>query len=393
VLNTVLEKGKAPAGTTQIQTNNFSGPMYFSNFSLIERQYQQNTGQPLKDQDLKKRIEDAGKLAAAHNFAAAASLLARVAESAPVAAVYNNLGVAYANSHDLAHAEEAFRNAVGKDPDYQAAWVNLGLVQKKAGKLPAAIESFRRAPDQAQAAQQIKSAGDELSGHDILTAKSIASETAVPDVIASGHANYFRLVASPKYRDLVTVSMTNRSTTLQPWLNVFGPDKADIGGNRYLNTSGADLAYSFVAEPGSTYYLSVRGYDNTAGEYILTVKPAKVYDRYEPNDDILHASEMAVDRPVDASVLGRADADYYRFTSPSRAGNIEVSIANRSTTLEPWLNVFGPDKADISGNRYLNTSGADLKYSFAAQPNTTYYLDVHGYDGTAGEYTLTVRPQ
>src|SRR5580698_4569778 len=103
LVNTILEGKKNPSGTTQIHNTNFTGPMYLANISLIEQQYQQTTGQPLNDRDLKKKIEDAVKFAAANNFAAAASILSDVSQSAPVAAVYNNLGIAYANSNDMEH--------------------------------------------------------------------------------------------------------------------------------------------------------------------------------------------------------------------------------------------------------------------------------------------------
>ena len=413
LLNTLLGT-KHPEGHDRIQNNNFSGDMYFANVSLINQQYQQTTGRPLNDRDLKK-IEDAGRFAARNNFVAAASILSDVAQSVRVAAVYNNLGVAYANSkHDLGPAEEAFRQAVAKDPNYEAAWVHLGLVQRKEGKLEDALASFLKAPD--LAARQITDIGEELKpkptpppsgppdqngaaqqikpssdGHDILSAKPVALEAARQDAIAPDKANYFRFVTPPKYRDWVTISMTNRSTTLEPWLKVFNADKSDLSGNQYNTTQGANLEYNFAAEPNSTYYVAVSGFGSTAGDYTLLVKPAKAYDRYEPNDDILHASPIDFGKPIEANIMDAKDVDYYQFRSPGRAGNVEISIANRSTTLEPWLKVFNADKSDISGNQYNTTSGGNLTYSFAAQPNSTYYIAVSGFGSTAGNYTLTMR--
>jgi hypothetical protein len=54
LVNTILAEKKTPSGTTQIHNTKFTGPMYLANISLIEHQYQQTTGQPLDDRDLKK---------------------------------------------------------------------------------------------------------------------------------------------------------------------------------------------------------------------------------------------------------------------------------------------------------------------------------------------------
>lgn len=393
LVNTLLERGSAPSGTSLVQNNNFSGPMYFTNVSVVEQQYQQTAGQPLKDEDAKKKIEQAGKLVADKNFAAAAPILAEVAQRVPVAAVYNNLGVAYANSNDLARAEEAFRQAVSKEPNDQAAWVNLGLVQQKQGKLAEALASFQKAPGQSVAAGQIKAISRDLSGHDIRSAKLVPLDAALPDVIAADTSNYFKFTTPPKYRDVVEISVTNRSTTLEPWLQVFNSDKTNISGYRYNPTPGADFKYSFAADPNTTYYIAVGGHSETSGDYTLSIKPLKAYDRYEPNDDILHASTVDLGKPIEANIMDAQDVDYYRFTSPSRAGNIEVAIQNRSTTLEPWLQVFNSDKTNISGYRFNPTAGADLKYSFAVDPNATYYVAVGGNSQTSGDYTLTLKPQ
>jgi tetratricopeptide (TPR) repeat protein len=327
---------------------------------------------------------------AANNFAAAASILSDVAQSAPVAAVYNNLGIAYANSNDIKHAEEAFHEAVDKDPNDRGAWMSLGLVQQKENNLDDALVSFQKVPD--LAARQIKAIGALKSGHDILSVKPIALDAGRQDSIASGRVDYFSFVTPHKYRDLVVISMTNRSTTLAPLLRIFNADKSDISGEQHNDTSGGNLAYTFAAQPNSTYYMSVQGSQGTAGDYTLLVKPSRAY-RYEPNDDILRASPVDPSKPIEANIMDKQDADYYQFRSAAQAGNIEVSLANGSATLAPLLRIFNADKSDISGGQHNDTSGGNLTYTFAAQPNSTYCVSVQGSWGTAGNYTLTLKYQ
>jgi tetratricopeptide (TPR) repeat protein len=410
LVNTLLRKER-PERHDLVQINNFSERMFVANVSLILQQYQTKTGQALNDPDLKNKIENAGRLSAGDNFAAAASILSEVAQSVPVAAVYNNLGVALANGNDLDRAEQAFHDALRADPDYKAAWVNLGLVQQKEDKLDDALGSFLKAPD--FAARQIKAIGEELkpkpaapspdqtaatqaiaangNGHDILHPRPIAVGVERQDTSA-GKPNYFRFVAPPKYRDLVVVSITNRSTTFAPSLTLFNADKSNFGANQFNYTAGANLEYTFAAQPSCTYYVSVDAITGTGGDYTLLVKPLKAYDRYEPNDDIMHSSAIDLGRPIEANIMDRDDLDYYRFRSPASARNIEVSVANRPTTLSPLLNVFDEDRSNISGNQYNPTNGGCVRYTFTAQPNQTYYVAVKSWDGF-GDYTLTLQPR
>ena len=403
LLNTMLET-KRPERHSLVQNNIFAGAMYFGNVSLIEQQYQQATGQALNEPDLKKKIADAQRYAADNNFGVAASILSDVAQRAPVAAVYNNLGVAYANGGNLEGAEKAFHDALGKDPNYKAAWANLGLVQQKEGKLAEAQESFLKAPEfkpkevapsepaPAPVAESQPNAANG-GGHDILSPRSIALNADRQDAVGSGKPNYFRFVTPPTYRDLVEVSVVNRSTTLEPCLNLFNADRTNISGNQYNDTPGGNRKYTFVAAPNSTYYVAVEGWGSTAGDYTLAIRPLKAYDRYEPNDDIFHASPADLGKPVDAGIMDGDDVDYYQFRSAARGGNVEVSIANRSTTLEPAIRVFNADRTDISGEQYNDTPGANRRYTFAAEPNSTYYVSVHSWGRSAGDYTLTIRLQ
>jgi tetratricopeptide (TPR) repeat protein len=71
-------------------------------------------------------------------------------ESAVVDAVvrakaFNNMGYAYRDLGDLAHARESFEAAVASNPQYVKAWIGLGLVDQKSGNMPGAIHAYTQA--------------------------------------------------------------------------------------------------------------------------------------------------------------------------------------------------------------------------------------------------------
>jgi len=135
------------------------------------------------------------------------------------------------------------------------------------------------------------------------------------------------------------------------------------------------------------------GFDKQGGAYKLLIKPEKAYDAYEPNDDIRHSASISLGRTIEANIMDSGDTDFYQFKT-SRGGNVLVSVANRSLTLLPGVSVYDADRENI-GQTSASTAGADLKYSFASQPNSTYYVQIWpaGFDHPGGNYSLTITEQ
>ena len=61
------------------------------------------------------------------------------------AKAFNNMGYSYRELGDLPHARESFEAAVALNPQYPKAWIGLGLVDQKSGKLGAAIQAYSQA--------------------------------------------------------------------------------------------------------------------------------------------------------------------------------------------------------------------------------------------------------
>jgi len=232
--------------------------------------------------------------------------------------------------------------------------------------------------------------------HDILHAVGIALNLKVSGSIAprSGLSDYYRIEAPSTPQDLLRVSLENRSTKLRAGLRVFDSQKSEIT-NASQETAGANVELFFVAEPRSVYYVQVEPYNGyDSGAYSVSVTPQHAYDKYEPNDDILHAAHIEIGETIHANCMNgmrrMRDNDYYRFTNLSRAQRLKISLTNQSTTLRPALHVFDGNKSEIA-NAGKATFGADVDLSFPAKPNATYYVWVEPFnDYDFGDYRLIV---
>ena len=227
--------------------------------------------------------------------------------------------------------------------------------------------------------------------NDIFHANRIPLNAAIGAAIADpADVDYFTFTTPPTHRDMIDVLLDNQSTSLQPTITVYNSDRSNVGANTNYNAAG-NVALRIAAPPDTRYLVSVNPNHNTAGAYQLTVRTGKAYDAFEPDDDIFHAKEITVGKPVDASIMDGGDADYYKFTS-DQAGKILAWIENRSTDLQPAVTVYDPNRSRIGGNVNYDSSG-NTSFPFDVEAGNVYYVLVAPAHGTAGEYTLTLKPQ
>ena len=226
---------------------------------------------------------------------------------------------------------------------------------------------------------------------DALTTNEVKLGTWITASIGAGKdADYFAFTSPETHRDWLRVELQNRSTTLEPRLELFDAEKTSLSAT-YKPTPGADLAYAFVAEPATRYVVRVSNtYGNSTGVYLIRVVATKSYDAREPNDDILHARPIAIAAAVAANIMDKNDLDYFVIPAAKTEGTLVASVKNRSTTLQPEIALYDASKR-LLGTQANNTPGGDVSYTFKATPNATYYVRVRDYYGSAaGDYTLTV---
>ena len=304
--------------------------------------------------------------------------------------------------HDGLGGRTARRMARRRRPTAQP-----GIVERIAQEVAAAKEISRTFNEQVvalredQALQSLRStpprnvtieAQESEPNDNSLSTNQLALDAWITAAIAGGKdADYFTFTTPPTHRDIMRIELQNRSPTLEPRLELFDARRASIGSVNET-TPGADLSYSFVAEPGTSYTVKASNYyGETGGLYLLRVMPTEAFDRHEPNDAILSATAVAPGTPVEAGIMDKTDEDFFSVRGGDAESVLRVAIENRSTTLQPEVVIYDAAKAQIGSSRNT-TAGGDVSYSFRAQPKALYYVRVRDYyRNAAGDYTLTVR--
>jgi len=224
-----------------------------------------------------------------------------------------------------------------------------------------------------------------------LTTNSIQLGKWITGSIGAGKdADYYKFTTPDAHRDWIRVELQNRSTTLEPRIQLFDAEKTLLG-SQHKTTSGADLNYSFVSLPGATYVVRVSNYyGENPGVYLLRVVASEAYDAHEPNEDVLHARKISAGKPVQGAIMDGGDADYFQIETDDTETMMKFDLSNRSTTLRPQLTLFDANKTQI-GSNHNTTGGGNIGNAIKAQPNSIYYVRVRDYYGeAAGDYTLTV---
>lgn len=203
-------------------------------------------------------------------------------------------------------------------------------------------------------------------------------------------ADVFAFETPAEYRDWIIIKLDNRSTTMEPRIELLSSDKASLG-HRYSTTPGSNLEYRFVSEPETRYLVRISNYyGESTGGYLLEVRASKAYDKHEPNNGILSARLIPADTEIEGAIMDGKDQDFFRIEAPEAAKTLQVKLVNASTTLRPRIDVFSDDKVQIT-HKYNTTAGADLTLPLSISPAKAFRVRVSDYYGDAGGgYRLTV---
>lgn len=205
----------------------------------------------------------------------------------------------------------------------------------------------------------------------------------------NGPSNFYRFDYKGQLRDIVTVRLENKSSTLKPEIKLYNADRSQIM-DRNDGTPGASIDLSLSMDPGQSIYVEVPPYWNSAGDYQLSAIAQKAYDANEPNDDILHATPVTFGSTIEGSIMDDKDQDFFHVSATS-TGKVEIHLENLSSTLKPDVRVYSADKSQLI-EKNDGTPGADLDFEVDVNPGRDFYVEVVPYWNSVGKYRITAKP-
>ena len=345
---------------------------YIADSARLEEEYRDFTGLALQDVTVVQQFDQATSLMLAGSYTNASIIMEGVSKQAAVPVVFNNLGVLYAKLKDGAHAIRAFRDALARNHDYQPVRANLKLLRMSESADPGSTE---------------------LEPNDTnLQANAIWLDKPLDGAVsrASGDVDCYWFTTPRPPRDRIDVEVVNRSITLVPRLRIHDASGKLLTGVKEATGPGTNVRFDFSPPPNALYYVQVDGASGTSGAYTLTVNSLRAYDVYEPNDDILSATRIAMGQNIEANIMDSSDSDFFSFLGPE-AGSVTIDIASHSATLLPGLSTFGSDLTHLGFGPDVKNPGGSIHHVMKVEANQTYYLQVWAKNDTTGPYSLIVK--
>lgn len=355
---------------TRRSAHNASISGYLDGVDQLRREVQDYYGKPLRDADLESRFSAAHEFVARRDFFGAAVELEHLTDQVAVPMIFDDLGLLYAQVNDNAHALDAFREALVRDPDYGPALA--GVRQTNVGTAAPLT-------------------GEVESNNTVLTANLVPVDSRIDaEISPPGDVDCFRFIAPRAPRDILRIEVTNPSRILGLTLQTFDATRkmTDFGGNP--GQPDASLVRQLAPPPNSNFYLQVSGVDGSTGKYVVLVRPLKAYDTYEPDDDFDTAHQITSGETVSANIMDAEDNDFYWFEKPE-PGTVHLVVQRESNDLIPALSTFAPDRKNVDFSVTSGRTAGLIEYSMPVRAHEKYWIQVWGLERTAGAYSLRLR--
>jgi Ca2+-binding RTX toxin-like protein len=226
-------------------------------------------------------------------------------------------------------------------------------------------------------------------------------QTAASGVLSIGGAAVRGVVDSGADEDVYSIDLTANtnylfnlaSTSLDGTLALYGSagewlNSADYG------VAGGDEQLSFTPSTTGKYYVSAGGWSSSTGSFDLIASVLTAVSDDVPGNTSSTAS-LGLPGFVDSQISSAIDKDW--FAMRMNSGNEYIfDLSSGSGLLDGQLQIFNADGApvyDSSGSLVFADNGwyaGDAEHlSFAPQLTGDYFIQVSGFGGSTGSYSLT----
>ncbi|HVU14551.1 MAG TPA: PPC domain-containing protein [Phototrophicaceae bacterium] len=194
---------------------------------------------------------------------------------------------------------------------------------------------------------------------------------------------------SVKAGDVYTITIQATTDSFDPRVSIYLNNDYVIDNDDYgttdpvLKTTDARI-YDWIAGQDGQYEIDVRGYEDSAGDFKMTIEHV--------------ASGAPTGVPSEDVQLGSVNSgENYTYTFDAQAGDW-VTITARALTsdFDPYVTLTSADGTVLIDNDDNGSDSGDLAYFDAKIPNYhitesgTYTVEVSGYNGSSGQFGLTI---
>lgn len=346
---------------------------YVADISALRSEYAHYYGKAIEESAIEGRFRQATDLMSNRNYPGAVSVLETLSRKAALPVVFSDMGVVYSALGDYGRCADAFREALARDGEYAPSRQFLRTTKSIP---PNSADPYTREVEPNNEARTAT-----LIGIGVAASGEVTASTDDQD--------YFRVITPAAPRDLITIELANHSIEFSPRLHAYDENLRLLSWGEKTAKAGDSIQVAGGPMPNSALYVAVSAADAQSGVYVLTVKPQKAYDRYEPNDDIMTSRRVSIGEEVDANIMDADDTDFYSFQSP-RKGTVTIEIRNHSETLIPGVTTYNTDRRNMGFGPEIRKPGAGLHHTIDVDKDKIYYIQVWSQAGSAGAYTLRV---
>jgi hypothetical protein len=346
---------------------------YVGEVSVLRAEYSHYYGKPIEESNIEGRFRQASDLMSARDYPGASAVLETLSRKAALPVVFSNLGIVYSALGDLGRSADAFRDALARDSEYGPSRQFL----RNSKSIPAnSADPYTR-----EVEPNNESRTATLIGLGVPASGEVTAST--------NDVDYLRVVTPASPRDLLSVELANHSIEFAPRLRIYSENLQVLSWGEKTAHTGESIRVVGGPAPNSTLYISVAASDDQGGQYVLSVKPQKAFDRYEPNDDIMSSRRITMGEEINANIMDADDTDFYSFQS-ARKGKVTIEIRNLSESLIPGVTTYNTDHRNMGFGPEIRKPGQGLHHTIDVEKDRIYFVQVWSQAGSSGAYTLLV---